>query len=823
MLDTASIETQASIERFEKKQERAAERFGWGDTVGALAIAEKVLPALTDAFTAALEADDELTRVLRRLEPEVIALSCLSTCFHSIALEAPAVGTWSTLGANINHELWARGLIEHDKRLAASVERIVRRKHGDLKYRRQAARSIAKRGVEFKDKSGSKVRVRYDNRAPWSKVDCVTAGAWLLDVVVSTLPEIFLLETRDDQSLQLTITDGALAVANAACAWAIRKSPVFLPAVVPPVPWTGWNKGGPVDPRMQRSATVLRSNHRQTAGVVNAAIASGQMQPALDALNAAQATAWTINKRVLDVIRECHTRQIVAPGLPRMKDYLKPDLPKPWEEMTDLERTFWKIRAAKVKQANRGLKSDRISFAEDFATAEELAEHERFYTPCNMDWRGRVYALPHFNFQREDRVRGLFLFADGETIGEEGLWWLKVHVANCGDFDKISKASFEERVKWTNATSQMVQFAADAPMLATDFWMKADKPFLFLAACMELTAAIATGPEYVTRLPVSWDGSCSGLQHLAAMTRAKEGEYVNLIPTPKPEDVYQRVADAAAIVVAAEAAEGHELAQVCLDEGITRSLVKRNVMTYSYSSKKFGMAKQLESDLMEPLVLKVMAGEIDEHPYGADEGKAAAKYLAHRIYDAIEQIVEKPAKAMGFLQKLARALAHEGKPLSWVTPVGIPWVNRYHEYDLARVKLWLHDNGVKLRHRAVVAVGHQREIDKTRAANGVAPNFVHACDAAHLLLVVNAAYREGFRHFALVHDSFGCLAPQSKRFHQIIREQFVEMYEQHDVLAEVLAQAKSDLTAHNHGRLPEPVERGSLNIKDILNARYAFA
>jgi hypothetical protein len=77
-------------------------------------------------------------------------------------------------------------------------------------------------------------------------------------------------------------------------------------------------------------------------------------------------------------------------------------------------------------------------FAQDVATAERLS-CGAFYTPINCDWRGRVYPIPHFNFQRDDRVRALFLFNEGMPMGDDGLWWLKVHVANCGDFDKISK------------------------------------------------------------------------------------------------------------------------------------------------------------------------------------------------------------------------------------------------------------------------------------------------------------------------------------------------------------------------------------------------
>jgi DNA-directed RNA polymerase len=60
---------------------------------------------------------------------------------------------------------------------------------------------------------------------------------------------------------------------------------------------------------------------------------------------------------------------------------------------------------------------------------------------------------------------------------------------------------------------------------------------------MELSRAIKEGSPYVSSLPVSFDGSCSGLQHLCAMTRAREGELVNLTPHEVPQDVYQEVAD----------------------------------------------------------------------------------------------------------------------------------------------------------------------------------------------------------------------------------------------------------------------------------------
>ena len=80
------------------------------------------------------------------------------------------------------------------------------------------------------------------------------------------------------------------------------------------------------------------------------------------------------------------------------------------------------------------------------------------------------------------------------------------------------------------------------------------------------------------------------------------------------------------------------------------------------------------------------------------------------------------------------------------------------------------NEGVGASRYARVLLTTEKAIDKEKSANGVAPNCVHACDAAHLLLVANAAAVEGIRQIATAHDSFGRLASQARRFNQVIRE-----------------------------------------------------
>jgi DNA-directed RNA polymerase len=58
-----------------------------------------------------------------------------------------------------------------------------------------------------------------------------------------------------------------------------------------------------------------------------------------------------------------------------------------------------------AKALNRQRNGDLTLQALDMEEAHRL-EGQTFYLPMSMDFRGRVYPLPRFNFQRGDHVRG---------------------------------------------------------------------------------------------------------------------------------------------------------------------------------------------------------------------------------------------------------------------------------------------------------------------------------------------------------------------------------------------------------------------------------
>lgn len=849
----------AAFIKHQKAEARVIAREGFGSTLGGRELAQRSMATLAASIRVALagglRADADETKMLRlvsKLDPDVLALVILQTALHSLGKQEHQMQSAIEIGTALSNECWAAGLIESDAKRAKSIAKRVKLRHASSAVRMMAAKREA--STSYTLKNGTQINP-FEQRE-WPKVSRVKAGQWALNVLTEALPETF--RWREELTPKagkggqllavkyLEITDEASETIDAVVDQAVRRKPVWFCETQAPKPWDAFSGCGPNDPRVNTVTTFLRTRYKATAAAARAAVRSGQMQPAMDGVNTLQAVEWTLNVDMYDLIIECYQRGLSVPGLPP-RDAIPPQ-PRSsdaeWEAMTPAERKLKRLRKDELKLLADAAKCDRVMFIEDMKQARELAVHAKFWTPMNCDWRGRIYSLSHFNFQREDRVRALFLFANGEPIGVEGLRWLKIHVANCGAFNKVDKRPMDERVQWCDDNMLLIEDMVKRPLLNTE-WTKADKPFLFIAACRELISARTLGPSYVCSLPVSFDGSCSGLQHLSAMTRAKEGSLVNLTPSEEPQDVYATVAKLvnerlqAALLTEPEntlddeevqrAARQRELARLALDFGIGRSETKRAVMTYAYSSKKFGMSCQIQTDLMKPLAREVLEGARAVHPFAPwDQGteerpSAAARFLADHTFEAIETIVHKPAEAMKFLQKLAKALAHEGKPLRWTSPVGIPWINRYHDPVTKRVELWLHDGGVRVRSQITVAVDDKPEVNKEKSANGVAPNFVHALDAAHLLLVANAARARGITSIATVHDSFGCLPSRATAFNVVIRETFAEMYKQHDVLAEILAQAKCDLTDDNSDRLPDAIVPGPLNLKEILNADFAFA
>jgi DNA-directed RNA polymerase len=417
-----------------RKDARSLKMTGYGATTGGMMLTRTYLDTLTTAIITKLSEREHILSeesglqfVLKRLKPDVIALALIQQALHDIGRALPLVETYERVGWALQRELWAKNLLDTDRKLLLKVNRLARERRSRVDSRHSLA-------VQMAADSGYKTK-------GWSREYLIRAGNWGVNMLCSALPDVFIRVDAPNGEKLLTVTDAALERAFDAEAHAILQSPVYQPRLVRPADWTTYSMKIAEDPRVNIGVSLLRTYHKDLASAASHAIKTGTMEPALTGLNALQSVPWKINGWLLSIIQRCWDLNLDVPGMPMKNKLAEPEKLSSAEfaKLTADERTLRRNEIKKIKQINVGATADAMQLAEDMRTAGALYDHERFYTPMNCDWRGRVYGLCHFNFQREDRVRALFEFADGEAIGEEGLWWLKVHVANCGDFDKISK------------------------------------------------------------------------------------------------------------------------------------------------------------------------------------------------------------------------------------------------------------------------------------------------------------------------------------------------------------------------------------------------
>jgi DNA-directed RNA polymerase, mitochondrial len=353
-----------------------------------------------------------------------------------------------------------------------------------------------------------------------------------------------------------------------------------------------------------------------------------------------------------------------------------------------------------------------------------------FFVPLVLDFRGRIYGMPSFNYARTDYVRAMFLFADGEPINGEGLTYLKAHVARMADGNswsrekKPSGLDLEGRIAWTEENLPMVLKIGLAVLHGGDppDWLLPsvdDDRFQFVAACIELTQAIASFGDdggFITRLPISFDATNSAGQHYSAMTGSKEeGRLVNLTGpetgtftatsqetgeefsytvSGAGDDLYRRIIfevwrewqklwpEHPDEVFGRTAQEWRAYQARTLFGAFDRSLVKKAVVAYFYGSRA-GKLEKIGDRFVASGMTEMIAEELKERK----QFSGHAKQLAKLTQDAIKKIMPKACEARSLLRRLAKVCAEHNKPFRCSMATGVPMINAYFPPITKRVKV----------------------------------------------------------------------------------------------------------------------------------------
>jgi len=730
--------------------------------------------------------------ILRELTPVEIAYLTVSTViFNQYKLGIPVQGMHESVARAIYDQIQYKRFAEEQPGYVKTIERSL--KTSNKTHRRKVMVASKKKFMP--------------QEKEWNADTRRSIGDKLISLLINSTGIIYRknsksLKNNECQTLEFhPDTQDWLEEAHKRCE---TMKPSWLPMVVPPVNWDGTEGGGYYSVHIKLIKKKMESKaESRTPG-----------SQVLDGLNSLQQTEWQINQSVLDIVSELVEREGHRLGvLASLEDIVFPGKPEDfdnWVQEKPEEFKVWKRQMTLAYERQVAEKSKRMAQLQMVGIAKKMKDYKKIYFPYVLDFRGRAYPIPQLlHPQGEDLAKGLLQFATGKPLGKHGGYWLSVHGANVFGFDK---ASLDDRVEWVRENERLILDSAEDP-LGQKFWTEADKPWQFLAFCMEYKGYKEKGPAYKSKLCVAVDGSCNGLQHFAAMLRDEVGgEAVNLRNLKERKDIYSIVAEDVAQTVS-ETTEWptseYQYARLW-DGKVDRKIVKRPVMTVPYGVTLRGMGEQIADELRNDLRPEYTDIRMDLFKAGNFLGKLTYNAVARNLVSAIT--------AMDWLKDVARVFNTANMPIYWTTPVGMHVCQHKIKTKTKQIKT--------MTDKVKVWLSYKQPTDKlntVKQISGIAPNVVHSLDASHMFMTVNAcSEKHNMRHFGFVHDSFGCHAADMQNLYDEIRVQFVRLYS-HNVLNDLREQWLSQLPEEYRSKVPELPKFGNLDINEVKEAEYFFA
>ena len=669
--------------------------------------------------------------------------------------------------------------------------------------------------------------IEQDYKIDWDRRDCYILGSLVLDH--------FLLHTEILEAVQewrhpggdlrrqakpvvrVRLTDQASTAVYKAAENIASSTVVHLPMEEPPEDWSPTSTGGYRHVVPGQTHTLVRSSKKEQRD----AFGESDCPEVYQAINTLQRTPWRINAPVLKMVKLAKERQWPELGL--VSDPL-PFPVAPSHEWAKGDAEWLDFRRLKFEAFRSGeeFRKDTMDLARTISVGDILTTHERFYFPHFLDFRGRAYpATPRLSYQGSDYQRGSLEFADGKPIDSpEALEWLQVHGANCYGVDKVPTA---ERVAWVNENEVRIRRCAADP-IDDRWWSEAEKPFCFLAFCLDYAAYLESPSTHLSHLPVAMDGSNNGLQIYSLLLRDEvAGLSTNCVPSPVVHDIYQDVADLATVKLR-KIAEGsdfkrgrgaREFLQFCKDQGLDglpRKAVKRPVMTLPYGATRYSCQRYL-AEWYHGYV-RGLSLHGDELPFRDGDSYQVLYFIGTVVWDAISEVVVKAREAMDWLQKAAMEAAKKDIHLRWTTPLGMVCSQRYVRGKTKRTKLHSQGRWLKLQYWL-----DDGEVKARKSASSFCPNFVHSLDASVMMRATNWASESGVTHLQMIHDSYGTHAADAATLARALREAAVSVFEK-DVFAELRTEIQHQLP--NDVTLDDSPQYGELDIESLINAEYFF-
>ena len=798
---------------------------------------------------------------LQYITPEKLSATTIITCLQCLTKQClshgmSAAGLVNAVGSAVEDESSAEVIKAQNKTWMSKKggNSPKERSKRLMRLLRNHQRDPSSKRKLFSSKLGQRALGSATDLSEWSTAIRAKVGATLIAMLIRVAKiDVPVKNQKSERSLEQQpallktmqyVKGGRIGMVqmHEAMAEKLRKEPVgsaivkHLPMLVEPRPWKHFRDGGFLHQPV--SVVRLAPMYNHTREYIKTAAGNGDLEKVFAALDILGRTPWRINRPVFDVMLQAwNTGEAIAKIPPEKPDFEYPTEPASKEDKAARKQYTYQVK--RIDNLREGMHSNRCFQNFQLEIAKAFL-NETFYFPHNMDFRGRAYPIPpYLNHMGADHCRGLLIFGKGKELGEKGLEWLRVHLANVYGYDK---ASFVERRDFASKHMSEIYDSAVNPLGGQRWWLKAEDPWQCLATCIELRNALESPDpiKYISHLPIHQDGTCNGLQHYAALGGDSLGaRQVNLEPGERPSDIYTAVAQMVQEKIRKDADQGSELAKL-LDGKATRKVVKQTVMTNVYGVTYAGARRQVQRQL-EDLYPAPFASDprisFESSAYIAKEifhalstifngahsiqywlGECASRICEALTPDQIQWIKDNAAgkkRSPPFNCRAVneKSLADEDTRFKtsviWTTPLKMPVVQPYRKSRAKRVTTNLNDINL-------VEPSASDPVSKRKQLQAFPPNFIHSLDATHMLLSALKCDEAGLS-FAAVHDSFWTHAADVDTMNTILRDAFIRMHSE-DIIGRLAAEFSA---RYRGGMYLASVKHNSILGRKIFESRKA--
>ncbi|XP_032989762.1 DNA-directed RNA polymerase, mitochondrial isoform X3 [Rhinolophus ferrumequinum] len=203
----------------------------------------------------------------------------------------------------------------------------------------------------------------------------------------------------------------------------------------------------------------------------------------------------------------------------------------------------------------------------------------------------------------------------------------------------------------------------------------------------------------------------------------------------------------------------------------------------------------------------------------------ASHYLVRQVFNSLQEMFSGTRAIQHWLAESARLIARTGSAVEWVTPLGIPVIQPYHQ----DAKVLINGGIQSLTFSNSGDTSQKPNILKQK--NGFPPNFIHSLDSSHMMLTALHCYRKGLT-FVSVHDCFWTHAADVPVMNQVCREQFVRLHSQpilHDLSRFLVERfcsgprVKKVRVARLLDMLLSVPKTGAFNLEQVKHSTYFFS